>query len=174
MPRKKKSRKIGLIGAPLPPKAQRKPKPTSNQKKTRTTLGKPSGTRNNPEQTSNQVLQSKGSKDPRIGSKKPVALIVEDKTAKTQAKPKHFSPAKELESIEQDERFHALLDKSDTEQSLTREEQAYVNKLTTRHKELCTLLGVTEDETVDNDEIEDKPLEDLYTQFESIDINKFK
>lgn len=171
MPRKKKSRKIGLIGAPLAPKAQRKPKPTSNQKKTRTTLGKPSGSRNNPEQTSNQALQAKGNKDPRIGSKKPVPLIVEEKTLGTQVKPKHFSPAKELESIEQDARFHTLLDKLDTDQSLSREEQAYVTKLTNRHKELCALLGLNED---DSDEIKDKPLDDLYAQFESIDINKFK
>jgi ribosome assembly protein YihI (activator of Der GTPase) len=173
MPRKKKSRKVGLIGVPLAPKAQRKPKqkPSDAHKKARTTLGKPSGTRNNPEQTSNHSQQSKGQLDPRIGSKKPIPLIVDEKPEKTLVKPTFFSPAKELESIEQNERFNTLLDNLDSNQPLTREEQAFVNKLTQRHKELCGLLGVTDDES---EEPKDKPLDDLYAQFEAIDINKLK
>lgn len=171
MPRKKKSRKVGLIGVPLAPKAQRKPKqkPSDAQKKARTTLGKPSGTRNNPEQTSSKLQQPKGRLDPRIGSKKPVPLIIDEKPAKTPLKTKFFSPAKELESIEQNERFHTLLDRLDTGQSLSREEQTFVNTLTHRHKELCELLGIRDDES---EEPKDKPLDDLYAQFEAIDINK--
>jgi len=140
-------------------------------KKARTTLGKPSGTRNNPEQTSNNPQQSKGNLDPRIGSKKPVSLILDEKPGKTAVKPTFFSPAKELESIEQNERFSTLLDNLDSGQSITREDQAFVNKLTQRHKELCDLLGVTNDES---EEPKDKPLDDLYAQFEAIDINKLK
>lgn len=64
-----------------------------------------------------------------------------------------------------------MLDNLDSGQSLSREEQTFVNKLTQRHKELCELLGVSDDES---EEPKDKPLDDLYAQFEAIDINKLK
>lgn len=175
MPRKKKSRKIGQIGTPLAPKANRKPAPAS-PKRNKKTLGKPSGTRNNPEQTSSQSRPSKVQKDPRVGSKKPIPLIVDDKPKARVTKPKFFSPAQELESIEQNERFGMLLEKLDSEVALSRQERAFVNKLTARHQELCDLLGISNDDgsMADAGNSENSTDDDLYDQFESIDINKFK
>ncbi|WP_166422455.1 Der GTPase-activating protein YihI [Paraglaciecola sp. 20A4] len=169
MPRKKKSRKIGQIGTPLAPKTKRKSAPVA-PKRNKKTLGKASGSRNNPEQTSSSNQQRKTIKDPRVGSKKPIPLIIDDQPKVKVAKPKYFSPAQELESIEQNERFGMLLEKLDAEQTLSKEERAFVNRLTARHQELCELLGISNDEDQSIDSSED----DLYTQFESIDINKFK
>ncbi|WP_339900701.1 Der GTPase-activating protein YihI [Paraglaciecola polaris] len=169
MPRKKKSRKIGQIGTPLAPKVKRKPAATA-PKRNKKTLGKPSGTRNNPEQTSTSNKQGKSIKDPRIGSKKPIPLIIDDAPRVKTAKPKFFSPAQELESIEQNERFGLLLEKLDADESLSKEERIFVNKLTARHQELCDLLGIANEDDSAADPSED----DLYAQFESIDINKFK
>ncbi|GAC06265.1 GTPase-activating protein [Paraglaciecola agarilytica] len=172
MPRKKKSRKIGQIGTPLAPKTNRKPAPAS-PKRNKKTLGKPAGTRNNPEQTNSQSKPNKTVKDPRVGSKKPIPLVVDDKPKAKVAKPKFFSPAQELESIEQNERFALLLEKLDSDVALTRDEKAFVNKLTARHQELCDLLGIAdEDDSAENSESSAE--NDLYEQFESIDINKFK
>lgn len=172
MPRKKKSRKIGQIGTPLAPKTNRKPAPES-PKRNKKTLGKPAGTRNNPEQTSSQSRPSKTVRDPRVGSKKPIPLIVDDKPKVKVTKPTFFSPAQELESIEQNERFAMLLEKLDADAALSREEKAFVNKLTARHQELCDLLGIA-DEDDSADTTGSQTENDLYAQFESIDINKFK
>lgn len=169
MPRKKKSRKIGQIGTPLAPKTKRKSVPAA-PKRNKKTLGKASGSRNNPEQTSSSNQQKKAIKDPRVGSKKPIPLIIDDKPKAKVAKPKYFSPAQELESIEQNERFGMLLEKLDADQTLSKEERAFVNRLTARHQELCELLGISNEE----DEAADSSEDDLYAQFESIDINKFK
>ena len=168
MARQKKSRKVGKIGISKTPSNVRKP----TEKRTKKHLGKPAGTRNNEALTVKQDLK-KVNKDPRHGSKKSVSLIVETKERKLTSKVvKFFSPAQELESIEQDPRFSTLLDKIDLGKNITKEEKLYVDQTLARHKVLCDLLGLTQ-------EVEEssKPSEqqtDLYSQFESIDINDFK
>jgi ribosome assembly protein YihI (activator of Der GTPase) len=175
MPRKKKSRKGGLIGTPLPPKAQRKVKVVDNKIK-RKNFGKPAGSRNNPEQSELNPNAVKQQKDPRIGSKVPVRLSVEKADSKKVDKAKHFSPGQELNAIEQDERLAILIEKLDSGAKLSKEDLKYVDVNMQRHKLLCDLLGITDDpeELAEPQTSAKKSEEDLLSEFESIDTNQFK
>ena len=64
-----------------------------------------------------------------------------------------------------------LLEKSDTGARLNREDKQYAESKMARHKELCELLGIVDEEP--EDEKPEIP-EDLYSQFEAININQFK
>lgn len=169
MARQKKSRKVGKIGVTKTSSNVRKP----TEKRVKKPLGKPAGSRNNDNLTVQQQQPNKTNKDPRHGSKKPVSLIADAKQPETtQKKTKFFSPAQELAAIEKDERLATLLDKIDLGKKISKEDQQFVDKTLTRHKELCEMLGL-KDEFEAPDESPEKQ-DDLYSQFESIDINDFK
>lgn len=85
---------------------------------------------------------TKQAKDPRIGSRKPVALIVEEKSSKPVA-PKQIkekklviTPEQELASIENDDRLNDLLDRLDAGETLEATEQAWVDQRVDRYQEL--------------------------------------
>jgi ribosome assembly protein YihI (activator of Der GTPase) len=168
MARQKKSRKVGKIGISKTPSNVRKP----TEKRVKKHLGKPAGSRNNEALTVDQD-SNKINKDPRHGSKKPVSLIAETKAQKSASKTvKYFSPTQELAAIEQDPRLATLLDKIDLGKKIAREEQHYVNQTLARHKVLCEMLGLTEEPEKSIKSSEQQT--DLYSQFESININDFK
>lgn len=168
MARQKKSRKVGKIGVAKTSANARKP----TEKRVKKHLGKPAGSRNS-EVLSDSQGPKKIAKDPRHGSKKPVSLIVEPPTQKpVQKKIKYFSPSQELAAIEQDTRLAALLNKIELGKKIAREDQQYVEHTLARHKVLCDLLGIS-NEVEDNQGSSDQA-EDLFSQFESIDINDFK
>lgn len=114
--------------------------------------------------------------DPRIGSRKPVALVVEAKAPRQPAKPSKTPEQiaaqqvaaerrqleKELASIENDERLNLLLDRLDEEQTLAEEDHAWLDAKLERHQQLLEALGMDDDE----DE-EDAPLssDDLLQRF---------
>jgi len=166
MARSKKSRKIGLIGVRKDP--DRKPGKKRNEAAPRPKKhkGKPAGTRHNVEHTGKKTERRQEKKDPRLGSKKPIPLIVTSKDTSTPKKIKYATPAEELAALEADQRLASLLDKLDDDQKLTKEQQAYVDEKMARHRILCDLLGI-----VDEDDEEDvDPLE----QLDPLDINDFK
>lgn len=163
---RKKSRKVGLIGVRSVPKEQRQSvvSPSKPKKK----VGNPSGSRHSAKVDQEQSHKTQN-RDPRVGSKKAVPLIVEDKPAKQKPKQTFFSPKHELEAIENDQQLATLLDKVDNQQTLTPEQQKYVDEKLARHKTLCELLGIVdEEEPEQGEDIEDDPL----AKFESIDPNK--
>ena len=100
--------------------------------------------------------------DPRIGSKKPVPLIAE---AKTSAKPAvkkpaepvkiKLSPQDELTKLENDERLDALLLRLEQDETLTPDENAYVDKMLERIDTLMAELGISLDEDDDEEKTED-------------------
>ncbi|NIH15936.1 Der GTPase-activating protein YihI [Serratia symbiotica] len=111
-------------------------------------------------QASNQKNKAAAeAKDPRIGSKVPVALVVETKAkAKLQPKPKaevkpRLSPEEELAKLENDERLDALLDRLDGSDTLNAEEQAYVDQMLDRIDVLMDQLGI---DLGDDDDKEEK------------------
>lgn len=168
MPRKKKSRKGGQIGTPKTSSNVRKP----TEARVKKHKGKPAGTRNSEATTTINSGNAKVSKDPRHGSKKPIDLFADKSGDKKTSAPKikHFSPAKELEAIEQDTRLAALLDNTELGKNLSKEDQNYVDKNLARHKVLCGLLGL-------NDESEEQEIEieqDISPNFESISIDDYK
>jgi len=108
----------------------------------------------------------------RIGSKKAVTLIIEDKPQqpKVTQQPKvkviksqvtapvkaQLSPEKELANIENDQRLNDLLEQLDNNESLSTADQAWVDTQMERHQQLMQQLGWLDDDGE----------EDLLQQFE--------
>ncbi|MDW9183273.1 Der GTPase-activating protein YihI [Escherichia coli] len=101
-------------------------------------------------------------KDPRIGSKTPIPLGVTEKVTK-QHKPKSekpmLSPQAELELLETDERLDALLERLEAGETLSAEEQSWVDAKLDRIDELMQKLGLSYDD--DEEEEEDEKQEDM-------------
>ncbi len=116
--------------------------------------GLKAGSRQQAEQASNK--NGKQAKDPRIGSRKPVALIVEEKSGKPVApkpvkeKKLVMTPEQELAAIENDDRLNDLLDRLDAGETLEEAEQTWVDQRVDRYQELMDELGI-----IDNDDDED-------------------
>lgn len=116
--------------------------------------GLKAGSRQQAEQSSNK--NGKQAKDPRIGSRKPIALIVEEKSGKPVApkpvkeKKLVLTPEQELAAIENDDRLNDLLDRLDAGETLEAAEQTWVDQRVDRYQELMDELGI-----IDNDDGED-------------------
>ncbi|MBV7439247.1 Der GTPase-activating protein YihI [Aeromonas sp. sif2416] len=146
--------------------------------------GLKAGSRQQAEQ-SNKSGSGKQAKDPRIGSRKPVALIVEEKKTKPVApkllkeKALLMTPEQEFAAIENDDRLNDLLDRLDTGETLDAAEQAWVDQRVDRYQELMDELGIIdtdEDEDDDGsfDEEYDEPSqpaseEELWDRFSKVD-----
>lgn len=142
-----------------------------------------------------QVEQQKGksagkqAKDPRIGSRKPVALIVEEKGSKStvskavKEKKLVMTPEQELASIENDDRLNDLLDRLDAGETLEAAEQAWVDQRVDRYQELMDELGIIDNDDDEDDELpfddgddaefdEQKPAseEELWDRFNQVDF----
>ena len=186
MSRQKKTRRVTDI---MPPrKTDKKPSPPRSgrqatryeldakareEKKKRKHKGLASGSRHSAvdAKTENQALDVK---DPRIGSRKKVPLMVEfvNKPEKGQTIPvpqteskAKLDPMVELEQLENNECLNQLLDQLDEGKKLSAEDQQFVDECLARVEQLMTELGIAE---------EDENDEDLYRTFEKIDINQFK
>lgn len=133
--------------------------------------GHPAGARTHVEQlVKNRSDSGAAVIDPRLGSKTPVVLIVDETkvdeikkvvkpaekmAAKAKAK---LSPEKELELLETDARLDALLERLEDDETLTAAEQKYVDATLDRIDELMVLLGIeldSDDQKLD-DELEPK------------------
>ncbi len=135
--------------------------------------GNKAGARNIIESKQTQKKNAQqASNEKRIGSKKPVALIIEEqpqpqeKAAITHQQPKvkllksqpkaQLSPEKELALIEDDPRLNDLLEQLDNEQSISAADQAWVDQQMARHQQLMKELGWLDEDGE----------EDLLQQFE--------
>lgn len=143
------------------------------EKKKRKHKGLASGSRHSAvnAKVENQALEMK---DPRIGSRKKVPLMVEfvNKPQKAQAvsvaksEPKAtLDPMLELEQLENNECLNHLLDQLEEGKQLSLKDQQFVDECLARVAQLMDELGIADDE--ENDE-------DLYRTFETININQFK
>ncbi|MEG0008963.1 MAG: Der GTPase-activating protein YihI [Aeromonas sp.] len=144
--------------------------------------GLKAGSRQQVEQSHNSG--NKQPKDPRIGSRKPVVLVVEEKKTKS-ATPKPvkekklvMTPEQELASIENDDRLNDLLDRLDAGETLEAAEQAWVDQRVDRYQELMDELGIIdtdEDDDGDFDDVDfDEPSqpaseEELWERFSQVD-----
>ena len=140
-------------------------------KKKRKHKGLTSGSRHSAVEEKVNKLQNE-IKDPKIGSKKKVPLVVEfiNKPEKGQLIPvikqvKKQDPMRELENLENNEILNELLDALDEGQTISKADQQFVDECLDRISELMEELGIE-----DEDESED----DLYRTFERIDINQFR
>ena len=150
--------------------------------------GLKAGSRQQVEQSNNKSGNSQ-SKDPRIGSRKPVVLVVDDKQKKPAApkavkeKKLVMTPEQELASIENDDRLNDLLDRLDAGETLDAAEQAWVDQRVDRYKELMDELGIIDNDDDEDDELpfddgddaefdEQKPAseEELWDRFNQVDF----
>ena len=165
MTRKKKSRTSGQIGIRHKPTAearQDRDRPVESKKKG---AGLKSGSRNSV-QAETKTGTGNQNKDPRHGSKKPIALIVTEAEQKLMAQPKQFKPVvqlskakepemppeQELALLENDEKLLELLDLVDKGEILTGKDAKYFNAKTARHAELVALLGLDQENEAEQDE----------------------
>ncbi|MCX8655209.1 GTPase-activating protein [Gilliamella sp. B2840] len=121
-------------------------------KRKRKHKGLPSGSRfNNTDKNKNNNTQ-KVAKDPRIGSKTPIALVVDTKVNPLKAvkQPKVektvLSPQQELEQLENDPKLDMLLDLVEKNGKLTIEQQTYLDSKLNRIDELMQELGYIDDD----------------------------
>ncbi|MGU5771089.1 GTPase-activating protein [Aeromonas sp. YN13HZO-058] len=150
--------------------------------------GLKAGSRQQVEQSNNKSGNSQ-SKDPRIGSRKPVVLVVDDKQNKPAApkavkeKKLVMTPEQELASIENDDRLNDLLDRLDAGEILEAAEQAWVDQRVDRYQELMDELGIIDNDDDEDDELpfddgddaefdEQKPAseEELWDRFNQVDF----
>ncbi len=179
MTRKKKSRTSGQIGLRHKPAAearQERDRPVETKKKG---AGLKSGSRNAAVQADKTESSGNKNKDPRIGSKKPIPLVVtvaeqklvapatQPKATLAKAKPVEIAPEVELAQIEQDEHLATLLERTEQGEILTGKDAKYFNAKTARHAELLTLLGLD----LDEEEVEEDDLDPL-SKLEQTDWRK--
>ena len=184
MTRMKKTRSPGQIGA------RKDNRETAEQIKDRKRKAKRKGLAAGSRQNSGEQHQhnngSKSDQDPRLGSKKPIALVSESGKAEKSSKPAkkvvtekpvaekapkmpdapELTAEQELEQLENNDRLNTLLDKVDAGEKLGKNDAAWLDKTLARHQQLLEELGLLEDE-------DDEPVEgdDLWTRFMDAELD---
>ena len=147
--------------------------------------GLKAGSRQAVEQEASGIKSGSGSKDPRVGSRKPVALVVEpakkpvaakpakavktaEQIAEQQAKQLQLKLEQELATIENDERLNLLLDRLDDGLSVSADDEAWLDARLARHQELLVALGMDDD---DDDVAEPASPDDLLQRFINDDFD---
>jgi uncharacterized protein len=169
MTRMKKTRTPGQLGAR---KESRENAEQSRERKRKAKRkGLAPGSRHNQGGESGGGGAARVQKDPRLGSKKPVALIKDEAKAAAVAKvgvarPKALTPEQELEQLENNERLNALLDRVDAGEKLGKDDAAWLDQTLARHQQLLEQLGLLDDEDEEPEEGED-----LWTRFMDADLD---
>jgi hypothetical protein len=190
MSRSKKSRKPGSANADIIVTRNRSQTDVEGRlrKKDKKRKGLKTGSRHS-EAEEAKVVGNRQAKDPRLGSKKKIPLVVEAKKKPTKQE-RRQSAEKELEMLENDAQLNVLLERIDNGEKLGAGLQNYVDQKLNRIEALMKQLGIyePEDEAEEQQEPEsasvksEKPVkskkaasdDDLLSQFEGIDLNDFK
>ena len=152
MTRQKKTRSAGPNGQRhLSAEDIRKTRQPKEQTKKKG-AGLKSGSRNNATVISSVPKGESVKKDKRLGSKKPIALVVADtqqpvlhtqpKASLAKAKPLALTPEQELALIENDGYLQQLLERVEQEEILTGKDAKYFNAKTARLEQLMDALGL--------------------------------
>ncbi|QOV68883.1 Der GTPase-activating protein YihI [Citrobacter sp. BDA59-3] len=150
-----------------PGKAHRKSREELNQegrdrKRDKKHRGNAAGSRASGASASSGSGKSASQADPRVGSKKPIPLGATEPQVKKQHKPKSekpmLSPQAELDLLENDERLDALLERLEEGETLSAEDQSWVDAKLDRIDELMQQLGLSYD---DDEEEEEEGREDM-------------
>ena len=128
------------------------------------------------------TLLKNQNRDPRLGSKKKIALVGEDVNVQPQTA---LTPEKELEVLESDPQLLVLLERMDNGEKLGSGLQSFVNEKLDRIEALMERLGLL-DLDEEDEEIIETPMkqktsaktefsdDELFSKFNNIDINDFK
>ncbi len=114
------------------------------RKKMKKRKGLRSGNRHS-EAKQHEELKNQNNKDPRLGSKKPIQLVVTE-PVKTTKQERRLSAEKELELLENDTQLNTLLDRLDKGEKLGSGLQAYVDEKLDRIELLMSQLGLFDEE----------------------------
>ncbi len=134
-----------------------------------------------------QARKAAQAKDPRLGSKKPIPLVVEAKAKPSKAQ-RRLSAEQELEAIQNDAQFNVLIDRIENGEKLGAGLQKMVDEKLDRLEALMKQLGIYDEDEIDEEmpELQEKPTtnkkkssqtnhdDDLLAQFEDLDLNDFK
>ncbi|PWC10815.1 Der GTPase-activating protein YihI [Brenneria roseae subsp. americana] len=114
--------------------------------------GHAAGSRAQEKGSSNGTAGQRNAADPRIGSKKPIPLGIQEtvsaksksvaRAAKETVTPAAMSPEEELAMLENDTRLDALLDRLDNGETLSAKEQSWVDETLDRIDMLMEQLGI--------------------------------
>lgn len=151
------------------PAAKRKTRDQINseardRKREKKQRGNASGSRANPVSSEKKGEQAVKEKDPRIGSKKPIALggdvlpvkkVAKPASAKVEEKVIRMTPEEELAALENDERLDELLDRLENGETLKAEDQAWLDQTLDRIDVLMEQLGIALEDDADDDEAEE-------------------
>ncbi|MDP2561031.1 Der GTPase-activating protein YihI [Psychrobium sp. 1_MG-2023] len=183
MTRKKKTRTEKSIGAAKKPLLKQAERMKPNTKKKG--KGRPSGAKANidgaAKNSKRTHTKSNEPADNRVGSKKAIALVVEQPSKQLQPRAsvkKHqpqsqLSLTQQLEKLENDERLNRLLDLLDTDAEISAKDQAYLEHQTARHQKLLIELGIVADEDEDEAADDHEALEP-WEQLDSSEFDGFK
>ncbi|PMH46052.1 GTPase-activating protein [Vibrio sp. 10N.286.49.B3] len=189
MSRSKKSRKPGaLMAEAVSPNVTRNRSESDvegrERKRIKKRKGLKSGSRHS-DGSDSQKSHQKQARDPRLGSKKKIPLIIEPVKKQTKQERK-LSAAQELEMLENDAQLNVLLDRIEMGENLGAGLQKFVDEKLDRIEHLMNRLGLLEPEE-DEIESEEQPVimpkstsnkalsdDDLLAQFEDFDLNDFK
>ena len=156
--------------AAKPKKKYRKTKEELNaegreRKREKKHRGHKSGSRYEEQASNKQNGGQNASADPRLGSKKPIPLIIDEKQVskpviekKQPVVKEKLTPEKELELLESDDRLDSLLARLEDGETVNAEEQKYINTCLDRIDELMNILGIEyaeEEEEEDEDKLDD-------------------
>lgn len=143
MSRKKKSKTSGFSDVIVVRQRSEADKLGRELKKSKKHKGLKTGNRNSSTNAKDQK-STHTVKDPRIGSKKPIPLIVEQSHQPTK-QARRMSAEKELEMLENDTQLNVLLDRLENGEKLGAGLQAYVDEKLDRIEVLMKQLGLFED-----------------------------
>lgn len=165
MSRKKKSRKIPSNGPVRLSQDKLKEMRALKEQRVKKTKGAKPGSRNsNDALNSDSQKSNNATKDKRVGSKKAVPLIAVDIEPKVEMKRNlkpmvelikyvepEFTPEQELEALENDERLLKLVERHEQGEMLTGKDAKYFNSRIARHQALCELLGIEDEDPLEDD-----------------------
>jgi hypothetical protein len=178
MTRKKKSRKTGSGGNGsfrLSKEKLSELRAVKDQRVKKQT-GNKAGMRNAQEALVDPELNTKQRKDQRLGSKKPISLVPEQDIVQEPEFQRHLKPSvalrkvtepeltpeQELEQLENDVKLMSLLERQNAGETLLGKDAKYLNAKVARHQALCEILGIDDDDEMDD--------EDMLDQFMSSDL----
>ena len=179
MTRQKKSRKIGQIGTRKQDTRPEKEKTSLRKKKA--PKGQKSGNRNSLMEESLSSIKhptsSSQKKDSKIGSKKPIDLVVTQKAPKVKPEIQHsdrkpevilkkasfdvLTPEQELAQLENDQRLIELAERVEEGEILSGKDAKYFNKHIARYDELVEILGLEQDDVEESDPLGADQWDDL-------------
>lgn len=184
MTRKKKSRKPGAA-APTENVTRNRTQSDVDarlRKKEKKRKGLKAGARHSEGSAKKQQTQGQ-KKDPRLGSKKPIPLIVAPKAKPGTAaakKERRLSAEQELAQLENDTQLNVLLDRLENGENLGAGLQNYVDEKLDRIEQLMNQLGLLEEEEPEEVIVTSakpskaKTDDDLLAQFSDLDMDDFK